>query len=108
LGDLADEAGELPAVEQELSIPLWIVVRVGPVAVRADVAAEEPALVVPDGRVRVLEGHLAGAERLHLRAAQHQPRLDGLEDLVLVPRAPVGGAGALLSAPVGLTGHVRK
>src|SRR5712692_9811978 len=46
LGDLPGEPADLAAVQQQLAITLGIVIRVGPVAVRADMAAEEPDLVV--------------------------------------------------------------
>src|SRR5882724_10004759 len=94
-------------MKEELSIPLGVVVRVGAVAVRADMAAEEPALPVPDGRVAILEVHQTCPARLDLGAAKHQPRLDRLEDLVLLPGPPVrcDRAG---SAFLGLTCHVRK
>src|SRR5262249_10427268 len=41
--------------------------------------------------------------RLDLRAAQLDPRLEGLQDLVVVQGAPVGGQGAALA--LGLGGH---
>src|SRR5262245_53050621 len=101
LGYLAGEPRDLPAVQEQLPVALRIVVGVGPVAVGIDVAAEQPRLTVADGGVGILERHLAVAQRLHLGPPQNEPGLDGLEDLVLVPRAPVGG-----DVP-GLVGHVR-
>src|SRR5262249_18944023 len=91
LGDLAGQALDLPLVEEQLAIPLRIVVGVGAVAVWADVTAEEPPLAVPHRSVGVLEVHQSGAQGLHLRPAQDEPGLERLEDLVLVARATIRG-----------------
>src|SRR5437867_6432024 len=84
-----------------------MVVRVGAVTVRADVEAEQPRLGAAHRRVRVLEIHLARAERLHLGAAKHESCLRGLENLVLVPRLAIGGDQAVLRRVGGLTWHAR-
>src|SRR2546426_4333410 len=91
-------------MKEELSIPLGVVIRVGAVAVRADMTAEEPALPVPDGRVAILEVHQTCPEGFHLGAAQHEAGLDGLEDLVLMPGPSVGRDRAIASLS-GLTCH---
>ena len=45
-------------MQQELPLALWVVVGIGAVVVRRDVASDEPRLVVVDGGVAVLEVHL--------------------------------------------------
>src|SRR5262249_35659157 len=66
-------------------------------AVGAHVAAEQPGLAVTDGDVGVLEVHPAVPERLDLGPAQHETGLERFEDLVLMPRAAVGGDDAIFS-----------
>src|SRR5262245_7064776 len=102
LGDLASEAADLASVEQQFAITLGIVIGVGAMTVGADVAAEQPDLVVSHRRIRVLESDQAGAKRLDLGPPQHESRLDRLEDLVLVPCTPVARDGAIA---VPLTAH---
>src|SRR5205814_7685601 len=104
LSDLAGQPANLLAVQQQLAVAVRLVVGIGAVAVGIDVAADQPTLTVADGRVRVLEGHAPVAQRLDLRPAQHEPGLDRLEDLVLVPRPAVGGNRPIAGA-LDLTGH---
>ena len=58
---------------------------------RRDVQLEEPQLAAVDPGVRLVELGLALPQRLHLRALQHDPGLERLEELVLPPGAPVRG-----------------
>src|SRR5258708_35183868 len=73
--------------------------------VGTDVAADQPRLVVVDGRVAVLEVDLGLPERLDLGALQDEPRFVRLEDGVVVERLPGGrdhflvGHGRLTSGP---------
>src|SRR5215212_1985103 len=53
--------------------------------VRGDVSADEPELAVTDVRERALELRAALPKRLDLRADENDPRLDALEQVVLVP-----------------------
>src|SRR5262245_29463889 len=85
-------------MQQELTVPFWFVVGVGPVAIRADVATPQPGLVVAHRRKRILEAHLARSKGLYLGAAEYKPCLDHLEDLVLVPGLTVGGDTLVLLA----------
>src|SRR5439155_898223 len=107
LRGLTDEPGDLAPAQEELSVALRVVVGIAAVAVGADVAPDEPGLLVAHRRVGVLEGHLPGTERFHLGAAQHEAGLDGLEDLVVVPGAPVRRDGAVTRAGARLTWHAR-
>src|SRR5439155_17330002 len=58
--------------------------------VRRDVRADEPYLAVADVRIGALDRRLALSQRLHLRAGQHEPGLEALEQVILVPGPPVG------------------
>jgi len=60
-----------------------------PLHVLRDVEAVEPRLAVAHLRVRLLQRRLPGAEGLHLRPREHEPGLDPVEEVVLVPRAAV-------------------
>src|SRR4030095_13198415 len=60
LADLAGQTRDLSASAEKLSISFGVVVRIGAVTVRADMAAEEPPLSVAHGRVAVLEVDLTG------------------------------------------------
>jgi hypothetical protein len=57
-------------------------------------------LAVLDPGVGVLEVGAAGSDRLHLGARQHDPALERVEHVVVVPGAPVPDDDA-----VGATGH---
>ena len=103
LADLAAEPRDLPFMKEELPVPFGVVVGVRPMAVGIDMAPEEPALPVPDRRIAVLEADLAFTKRLDLGAAEYQPGLDRLEDLVLVPR-PAVGANRPVAVALDLTG----
>src|SRR2546423_575825 len=73
LGDLAGQAADFLAVQQQLPVAVGVVVRVGAVTVGIDMAAHEPALAVADRRVRILEVHAPVAPRLDLGPSQHEP-----------------------------------
>src|SRR5262245_3045752 len=82
---------DLAAVEEQLPVALGPVVELVPLRVLGDRRADEPRLAVADLAVGLSELRAAGAERLHLRAGQLDARLDPLEQVVVVPRAPVLG-----------------
>src|SRR5262249_1418142 len=102
LGDFTREPADLAPPQQQLTIAFGIVIGVRAMAVRADMTAQQPDLIVSHGRIGILEIDLAGTERLDFGAPQHEPGLDRLEDLVLVTCAAVAGDRAIA---VPLTGH---
>src|SRR6185436_610601 len=99
----AEQAVDLPPAQEELAHRLRRVVLPVAVAVGADVGADQVGLLVAELDVAVLELHPPLARRLDLGAAQLDPGLEGLEDLVVVQGAPVGGQWAALA--LGLGGH---
>ena len=76
---------EHPAMQQQLSPPHRIVVKLVPMAVLADMQVHQPGLVVVNLSVGVAKLNLARAGRLHLGPAQHHPRLHPLGKEVVVP-----------------------
>src|SRR5688572_4803105 len=93
-------------MQQQLAVALRIVVRIGAVAVRIDVASEQPDFIVPHRRVGILERHLGITERFHLGAAEHEPGFERLEDLVVVTRLAIRGDRPIARLAV-LTRHDR-
>src|SRR5215218_7662487 len=89
---------DLLAVEQELARPGGLMALVAGVGVGGDLHVEDDVAVLQHG-VGVLERGLALAQGLDLAAAQDHPGLDGLEDLVVVAGAAVGGHRARWLAP---------
>jgi len=75
----------------------------GGLLVRGDVQTDEPELAVAGVGVSPLQDRVALAERFDLATGEREPRLDALEQLVLVSRAAVLG-DELLS---GFSGHGR-
>src|ERR1700744_190395 len=73
---------DLATVQQQLARTLGLVVVTGGRAVGRDVEAVEPALVVPDRRVGVLELGPALAQRLDLGPLEHDAALEALEQVV--------------------------
>src|SRR5688572_2158590 len=88
---LAQELVDLPAMEQQLPVPLRLMV--GPVAAfpGRDVGADQPRLAPLDSRERVGEIDLARPDGLDLGPGQHDAGLHRVLDRVLVAGAPVPG-----------------
>src|SRR5262249_35355584 len=80
-----------------------IVVRAVALAVLVDVRADQPELAVADVGVRLGQARPAVAERLDLRALEHDPGLDPVQELIVVPRTTVVDDGLLALLP----GHGR-
>src|SRR6266511_3889421 len=78
-------------MQEQLSRPLRLMVGVGAMMVRRDVAADQPGLAVVDEGIAILEVDLGFPERLHLGPAERQPGLVGLENREVVESLPVGG-----------------
>ena len=91
LAHLGVEAVDLAPLEQQLAVAIGDVVRDVALGVLGDRGADEPHLAVAHVGERLAELDVARAQRLHLGAAEHDPRLDALEQLVVVPRAAVLG-----------------
>jgi hypothetical protein len=86
----AEELPDFLPVEQQPPHGLGFVVEPVGLLVGLDVEVIEPRLVLLDAREGVGEVALACAQRLHLGAAQDDPRLVRLEDLVVAVRLAVG------------------
>src|SRR5262245_4086371 len=82
LAHLADERRDLPAMEEQLAVAVRIVVHDVRLPVLGDVRADQPDLAVAYVGVCLLERGAAVPERLHLRAREHEPRLEALEQVV--------------------------
>src|SRR6266550_2621793 len=89
LGDLAREGVDLLPVKKELPVAIRIVIGEIALVVDRDVGADQPGFPLADIRVGLLEGGPAVPKGLHLRAGQHDPGLDPLEQVVVVPRSAV-------------------
>src|SRR5580765_6570546 len=88
---LADQPDDLGAVQQQLAFPPRLVVGPGALGVLRDVHAGQPRLAVPDVGVAVDQVGVPGAQGLDLGAGQHQPRLEDVVDVVVVPGLAVLG-----------------
>src|SRR5262245_16196946 len=89
--EAAYQALDLVTVEEQLARALGIVVLHAGGGVGRDVGVSQPDLAVLDHRVGVADLGLSLAQRLDLAAGQLDPRLELLDQLVLVRGAPVGG-----------------
>src|SRR5207245_2403682 len=87
--DLADQARDLLAVEQELARPHRIVVHDVALCIRRDVDVLQPCLAVVDPDKAVAEVGASVSYRLHLGSRQHHARLVLLVDEVVVVCAAV-------------------
>ena len=90
LRGLAHQPLDLAPVEQQLARALGIVVLARGLVGR-DVHVAQPDLAVAHLGVGVLELDAAGAQRLDLRALQHDPGLEPLEQVVAKAGLAVGG-----------------
>src|SRR5919106_3475972 len=87
----AKQLTDLIAVEQELARAVRDVVVAVALGVLGDVRADEPGLAALDADVGLGDVDLVRANALDLGAGQHDARLEGLLDGVVVSRAPVDG-----------------
>src|SRR5688572_11936877 len=95
LGNAPDHLANLLPPQQQLPLPHLRVVGGAAMAVGADVDVHHPHLAVLDARVAVAQVHAALANRLHLGPEKRDARLPRVENVVIVPRLPVFGDGAL-------------
>ena len=87
---LTGELVDLLAVQQQFAGPDRLETTVsGRVPVRRQVGPEEPQLTVVDPGVRVLQRRLSQSQRLDLCTFESDTALIDLEDVVVVPGAPV-------------------
>src|SRR3989440_3859123 len=86
LGDLGREPVDLATVQEQLAGAVGVV-GLGGLLVWRDVEADQPELAVARVGVGALQNRVALPERLDLAPGQREPRLDALEQAVLVPRA---------------------
>src|SRR4051812_20412888 len=89
--NLADQRFDLPAVEQQLAIPVGLVIRDVSLRVLVDVGADQPDLAVAQVRVRLGERDPAVAEGLDLGAGQLQARFEAVQQVVVMPRTAILG-----------------
>ncbi len=90
LGDATGELVDLLAVQQQFAGPDRLETTVsGRVLIRRQVGPEEPQLTVVDPGVRVLQRGLSQSQRLDLCTFESDTALIDLEDVVVVPCAPV-------------------
>lgn len=82
--NLADERGDLAAVQQELPVPVRIVIREVSLRVLGDVSTDEIDLLTAHVRERALKTRASLAERFHFGAREDNPRLEAFEEVVVV------------------------
>ena len=87
-----EQFADLRFVEEELARGLGNVVLAVAEGVFVDVGVVEPGLPFFDPRERVVDLGLAGADRLHLGAAQLDPGLEALIHRVVAERLPVASS----------------
>src|SRR2546425_5127521 len=92
-------------MKQKLAGPQRLVVGVAAMAVGTDVDVEQVQLAVVDPREAVTEIDPAFPDRFDLGAEQHQPRLEGLEEMVVVERLSVFRDVGLRQLSFGLVFH---
>src|SRR5262245_15417379 len=88
---LGTQLANLLAVQQELSRATRLVVGPGSLGVLRDVDVVQPHLTVLDSGIPVNERGPPLAQRLDLGTGEHEARLEGVLDVVVVARAPVLG-----------------
>jgi hypothetical protein len=91
LGDLVDELPDFLAMEQELSRAERLVVHDVAVGIRADIGVEEIYFILLHDGIAVRQVREAQAQGLHLRALEHEPRLERLLDKIIVTSLAVRG-----------------
>ncbi len=89
LGDLARQGIDLVPVEEELAIPIGVMVGDVALVVDRDVGTDEPGLPIAYVRIGLLERGTSIPERLDLRPGQHEAGLHAVEKVVIVPRPAV-------------------
>lgn len=83
---------DLVAMDEELPFPIWVVTpESNGVAPRWDVGGEQPELTVVDPGVALGDLRLAFSQRLHFTAGEHQAAFEGIDDLIVMPGAPIRG-----------------
>ena len=87
----AEQLGDLVAVEEQLPRPLRRVVVAVALRVLGDVGADQPGLAVLDAHVGLGDVDLVRPDALDLGPGQHDARLEGVLDGVVVAGAPVDG-----------------
>src|SRR6185295_15214340 len=80
-------------MEEELAVAARRVVPAARALPGCDVNADQPGFTALDPRVRLLEVDLARADALDLGAGQHDARLEGVLDRVLMTGFAVDGDG---------------
>src|SRR2546427_3893692 len=87
LGDLAGEGVDFFPVEEELAVAIRIMIGEIALVVDRDVGADQPGSPLADIRVGLRERGPAVPKGLPLCAGQHDPRLDPLEQVIVVARS---------------------
>ena len=85
------QLGDLRGVQEELPPAHGIGVRPIALLVGRNVELQHVGLARFDRGVRLREARLTAAQALDLGAGQHEPGLEGFEDVVIVAGAPVLG-----------------
>ena len=73
------ELVDFAAMQKQASVPQRIMVKPAARSIRADVAINQPHLVILDHRVTVLQIDLALSYRFHFRSRQLDATLEGLQ-----------------------------
>ena len=93
----AQQLVDLAPMEQQLPVPLRLVVVAVALLEGRDVGADQPGLALLDPGVGAGDVHLAGADRLDLGAGQRDAGLEGLLDRELMARFSVEGDGRIVA-----------
>src|SRR5579883_176150 len=86
----SEEFADFGLVQEQLPGGFGLMILQIAVGVLVDVGVIQEDFLVLDARKGVAELAFAGAQGLHLRAVQDNPRLEGLQDMVIPPGFRVG------------------
>src|SRR5262249_51272017 len=101
--DRTHEAIDLPLLQQQFACPLGRVVEAARLQVFRDIRIDQPELAGACIGVGFRNRRFSGAQRFHLAAGQHHPRLEGFPNRVIEARLAV--VGDHLEAPLGFCSH---
>ena len=101
--DRADQPVDLALVQQQFARPLRRMIEAARLQIFRNVGIDQPDLAAARVGIGFCDRRLAGAQRFHLAAGEHDAGLECLADLVVEARLAV--VGDHLEAALGFCGH---